>query len=213
MPIHILIVDSQLVVRRGLIMFLATDPGMIVVGESADGRQAVHMAQELKPDLILMDLLLPELSGHAVASAIRQQRPTSRMIALSSSTDYTLIAAAVLAGIDSYLHKSHPPARLLTSIRGVVAGRVMLAPALRQRILNELPPPVPPEELTRVELAVLSMLAAGRSDDDIATALHATREGVQDTVHSIQTRLAASTRLLAVLRALQLGLIEPHADA
>ena len=142
MPIRVQIVDSQPVVRRGLIMFLMTDSDIVVVGESAGGQDAPNMAQQLQPDVVLMDLLLPEISSAAIIRTIREQQPSIHIIALSSSTDYPLITSAILAGVDTYLHKGDHPTQVLTTIKDVVAGRVILPLALRQRVLNELPPPV-----------------------------------------------------------------------
>ncbi|MAS33714.1 MAG: hypothetical protein CL610_06895 [Anaerolineaceae bacterium] len=210
MPIRVQIVDSQRVVRRGLSMLFLTDSDITLVAEAADGQEAIEVARQQQPDLILMDILLPKVSGAAVIGTLREQQPQLRIVALSSSSDYALIGRAILAGADTYLHKGNQPRQLIHIIKGVAAGRVILPPALRQRVLPELPPPTPAQPLTGLDLSILKLLAATRSDIEIAEALQTSIDEVQSAVRHVQEQLSASTRLLAVLRAMQLGLIAPE---
>lgn len=211
MSIRILIVDNQTMVRRGLTMFLSTDAEIHIVGEASNGRESVNMSLALQPDVILMDLLMPEMDGIEATEIIRHQQPDMHIIALSSSTDYVLIMTALLAGVNTYLHKGSKPNLLLATIKGVSAGRVMLSPALMERALNDLPAPANKVVLTSDQLTLLNLLAAGHSDLEIAQQLHTDTTSVYHAVQTIQSRLSSRTRLLAVLRAMQLGLIEqPH---
>lgn len=211
MSIRILIVDNQTMVRRGLTMFLSTDAEISIVGEASNGRESVSMALALQPDAILMDLLMPEMDGIEATQIIRNQQPDMHIIALSSSTDYILIMTAVLAGVNTYLHKGSKPNLLLATIKGVSAGRVMLSSPLMERALSDLPAPVDKAVLTSDQLTLLNLLAAGRSDLEIAQQLHTDTTSVYHAVQALQARLSSSTRLLAVLRAMQLGLIDlPH---
>jgi len=211
MSIRILIVDNQTMVRRGLTMFLSTDAEIHIVGEASNGRESVNMSLALQPDVILMDLLMPEMDGIEATEIIRHQQPDMNIIALSSSTDYVLIMTALLAGVNTYLHKGSKPNLLLATIKGVSAGRVMLSPALMERALNDLPAPANKVVLTSDQLTLLNLLAAGHSDLEVAQQLHTDTTSVYHAVQTIQSRLSSRTRLLAVLRAMQLGLIEqPH---
>lgn len=211
MSIRILIVDNQTMVRRGLTMFLSTDAEIHIVGEASNGRESVNMSLALQPDVILMDLLMPEMDGIEATEIIRHQQPDMHIIALSSSTDYVLIMTALLAGVNTYLHKGSKPNLLLATIKGVSAGRVMLSQALMERALNDLPAPADKVVLTSDQLTLLNLLAAGHSDLEIAQQLHTDTTSVYHAVQAIQSRLSSRTSLLAVLRAMQLGLIErPH---
>ncbi len=208
MPIRILIVDNQTVVRRGLTLFLRTDDDIELVGEAGNGREAVNAAFEKQPDVILMDLLMPEVDGIAATRAIRQQQPAVHIIALSSSTDYALILASFLAGVSSYLHKGSKPHQLLATIKGVVAGRVMLSPTLMDRAVSDLPVLDETVFLTPDETRLLRLLAAGHGDDEIALQLQTEVSSVRLAVKHCQAKLLSSSRLLAVVRAMQLGLIK-----
>jgi DNA-binding NarL/FixJ family response regulator len=207
MPIRVLIVDNQTMVRRGLTMFLSTDAELSIVGEATNGHESVRMALEQQPDVILMDLLMPEMDGIDATSMIRLQQPDTHIIALSSSTDYALIITAILAGVDTYMHKGSKPNLLLATIKGITAGRVMLSPNLMERALNDLPTPAN-VTFPSDQLMLLNLLAAGYSDLEIAQQLHTDPSTIRHAVKAVQARLSSSTRLLTVLRAIQLGLIE-----
>lgn len=208
MPLQILIVDNQPMVRRGLTMFLNTDADVAIVGEAGNGREAVSMAFDLRPDVILMDLMMPEMNGVEATRAIRQQQPDACIIALSSTTDYALMISAILAGVSSYVHKGTRPDELLATIKGAAAGRVILPPALLERALNDLPLPREVHALSSDELVLLRLLAFGHSDEEMAQRLDRTTDAIRLAIGQVQVRLSSSSRLLAVLRAMQLGLIE-----
>lgn len=207
MSIRTLIVDNQPVVRRGLKLFLSTDPAINIVGEADSGKSGLALALGLEPDLILMDLLMSEMDGIAATRAIRQQQPQVRIIALSSSSDYATIASALLAGADTYLHKSRKLDLLLETIKGVAQGRVMLAPDILIRMLDELPVPDTAAWLDEGDLMLLSLLAEGSSEEDIAARLGRDLPDLTQRIQTLQSSLDSETRLLMVLRAMQLGLI------
>src|SRR5690606_38736043 len=146
--------------------------------------------------VILMDLLMPEMDGIEATEIIRHQQPDMNIIALSSSTDYVLIMTALLAGVNTYLHKGSKPNLLLATIKGVSAGRVMLSPALMERALNDLPAPANKVVLTSDQLTLLNLLAAGHSDLEVAQQLHTDTTSVYHAVQTIQSRLSSRTRLL-----------------
>jgi DNA-binding NarL/FixJ family response regulator len=208
MSIRMLIVDNQAMVRRGLTMFLNTDTALTIAGEASNGLEALAVAQEQQPDVILMDLMMPEMDGVAATRAIRQQQPGVHIIALSSSSDYALIASALLAGADSYLHKGSKTDQLLAVIKGVSEGRVLLSPDVMLRVLGELPTPEASPELSPDEIALLRLLAAGHSEVEIVQQLGQDLADLRQTMQRMQTRLSAPTRLLLVLRAMQLSLID-----
>ena len=167
------------------------------------------MALDRQPDLVLMDLLMPEMDGVLATRMIRQQQPDLPIIALSSSTDYALIGTAVLAGASTYLHKGNKPNQLIAHIKALVAGRVILSPAVMGHVLMHLPAPDALEEpLTPDEISLLRLLAAGHSDDEIAQQLQQDISTVAASMRQISSKLSSSTRLLALLRAMQLGLVE-----
>jgi two-component system, NarL family, response regulator LiaR len=208
MSIRIVIVDNQAVVRRGLMMFLQTDADLEIVGEASNGREALLIALDQRPDAILMDLLMPIMNGVAATTAILEHTPDVDIIALSSSTDYALITAAVLAGVSTYLHKDSKPDQLINTIKDVAAGRVLLAPALTDHLLHHLPAPTGIQPLTAEEIRLLSLLTAHNSDDEIARQLQTDSAAIRSAVKRIQDKLSSGSRLLAVLRAVQLGIVE-----
>jgi DNA-binding NarL/FixJ family response regulator len=152
---------------------------------------------------------MPKRDGITAARAIREQLPGMKVIALSSTTDNALIASAVLAGVSTYLYKGIKSEQLISIVKGVVAGRVMLLPALVERLLKALPLPKPIlQPLLSDEIVLLRLLASQHCDTEIAEQLGVDEATVRSVIERIQTKLAASSRLLAVLRAMQLGLIE-----
>jgi two-component system, NarL family, response regulator LiaR len=207
MSIRIVIVDNQAVVRRGLMMFLQTDADLEIVGEASNGREALLIALDRRPDVILMDLLMPIMNGVAATTAILEHTPDVDIIALSSSTDYALITAAVLAGVSTYLHKDSKPDQLINTIKGIAAGRVLLAPALIDNLLNDLPALTPTQPLTAEEIMLVHLLAAQNSDDEIARQFQTDTAAIRSAVKRIQGKLSSDSRLLAVIRAMQFGIV------
>src|ERR671932_1028433 len=155
MTIRILIADDHSVVRQGLRMFLGLDPELEVVGEAEDGRQAVHLAERLRPDVVLMDLLMPHMDGVAATAAIRQALPDTEVIALTSVLEDEHVVGAVRAGAIGYLLKNTDADELCRAIKAAAAGQVQLSPEAASRLLREVRAPESPEPLTERETDVL----------------------------------------------------------
>ena len=168
MSICILIADDHAVVRQGLRMFLETDADFKVVGEAENGEDAVRLAGELQPDIVLMDLIMPGMDGITATSRIRRQYPDVEVIALTSVLDDGSIFGAIRAGAIGYLLKDTKADKLISAVKSAVAGQVQLSPQVAERLLREIDLPDVIEPLTDRERDVLRMLALGCSNKDIA---------------------------------------------
>ena len=168
MAIRILITDDHGVVRQGLRMFLSLDPEMEVVGEAANGQEALALARELKPDVVLMDLLMPVMDGIEATRAIRSEFPEVEVIALMSVLDDGSVTGAVRAGALGYLLKDTGSEELRRAIKAAAEGRVHLVPEAAARLMREVKAPENPEALTEREVEVLKLLARGRANKQIA---------------------------------------------
>ena len=162
MTIRVLITDDHGVVRQGLRMFLSLDPDIQVVGEAQDGREALAMARELKPDVVLMDLLMPVMDGLESTKAIRTELPEVEVIALTSVLESASVTGAIRAGAIGYLLKDTDAEGLHQAIRGAAEGRVQLAPGAAERLMREVRAPENPEALTDRETEVLGSSPAAR---------------------------------------------------
>src|SRR5438034_5561714 len=171
MTIRVLIADDHAVVRQGLRMFLALDAELEVVGEAEDGTQALSRARELRPDVVLMDMLMPVMDGVAATEAIRREVPDTEVIALTSVLDDNSVVGAVKAGAIGYLLKDTNAAELCRAIKAAAAGQVQLAPQAAARLMREVRAPESPERLSERELEVLRLLAEGKANKEIAAAL------------------------------------------
>jgi two-component system, NarL family, response regulator LiaR len=154
MTVRILIVDDHGMVRQGLRMFLSLDPELAVVGEAQNGEEALLMARELEPDVILMDLLMPVMDGVEATRAIRNELPNVEVVALTSVLEDTYVTAAVRAGAIGYLLKDSEPEELHRTIRGAADGQVQLAPAAAERLMREVRAPESPKALTEHETEI-----------------------------------------------------------
>src|SRR5512142_3568992 len=141
MAIHIIIADDHKVVRRGLRTFLELDPEMVVVGEAADGAEAVRLAQQLRPDIVLMDLLMPVMDGITATATIRHELPETEVLALTSVLEDASVVGAVRAGAIGYLLKDTEADALCHAIRAAAAGQVQLSPPVAARLARELAAP------------------------------------------------------------------------
>ena len=207
MSIRILIVDDHSVVRQGLRMFLSLDSELEVVGESENGQEALLMARELKPDVVLMDLLMPMMDGIEATKAIRAELPEVEVVALTSVLEDVSVTGAVRAGAIGYLLKNSEPEELHRAIRGAAEGQVQLAPAAAARLMREVRAPVSPEALTERETEVLKLLARGQANKQIASSLFVEEKTVKAHVSSILRKLGVQSRIQAALHAIRTGLV------
>lgn len=210
--LRLLIVDDHLVVRRGLRALLATEPGLTIVGEAADGRAAIAATRDLAPDVVLLDLEMPTLGGLAAIGAILAERPETAILILTSFATADTALAAVRAGALGYLLKGAGPDELIAAIRQVGRGEPSLPPALARNVLRAFAGPRPEEvappaaALTPRETDVLRLIARGDSNDAIAATLHIGEATVRSHVSSILAKLGLASRTQAALYALRHGI-------
>ncbi len=213
MPIRILIVDDHDVVRQGLHMFLKPDREFEVVGEAANGAEALELARQLRPDVVLMDLLMPVMDGVTATAAIRKELPAVQVLALTSVLEDQAVVGAIRAGAIGYLLKDTRAADLRRAIKAAAEGQVQLSPEAAARMLREVRTPETHTALTERESEVLRFLARGASNKQIAQALNISDETVKTHVSNVLAKLNVSSRTQAALYARQMGLIPPDAES
>src|SRR5690242_1474601 len=209
MTIHIVIADDHSVVRQGLRMFLGLDSELEVVGEAADGAEALRLARELKPDVVLMDLLMPVMDGITATAAIRRELPDTEVLALTSVLEDASVVGAVRAGAIGYLLKDTQAEALCQAIKAAAAGQVQLTPKAAARLMQAVSAPESPEALTERETEVLRLLAQGQSNKQIARHLHNTEQTIKSHVSRILSKLGVQSRTQATLYAIRTGLVSP----
>ena len=207
MTIRILLVDDHSVVRQGLRLFLKYDPELEVVGEASDGAEALRQARELKPDVVLMDLLMPVMDGIAATAAIRRELPETEVLALTSVLEDASVVGAVRAGAIGYLLKDTQAEALCQAIKAAAAGQVQLTPRAAARLMQAVSTPESPEALTKRETEVLRLLAQGQSNKQIAYRLHNTERTIKSHVSRILSKLGVQSRTQATLFAIRTGLV------
>jgi NarL family two-component system response regulator LiaR len=188
-------------------MFLSLDPDIQVVGEAANGQEAVAMARELRPDVVLMDILMPVMDGLQATQTIRAEMPEVEILALTSVLEGASITGAVRAGATGYLLKDTDAEELHRAIRGAAEGRVQLAPEAAARLMREVRAPENPEELTDRETDVLKLLARGMANKQIASELFVEEKTVKAHVSGILRKLGVQSRTQAALHAVRVGLV------
>jgi two-component system, NarL family, response regulator LiaR len=213
MVIRVLIVDDHSVVREGLRMLLARDPELEVVGEAANGAEAIEQARELRPDVVVMDLLMPVLDGIAATRAIRTELPEIEVLALTSVLENASVVEAIRAGAIGYLFKDTRATELRTAIKAAAAGQVHLSAQASAYLLGAVRMPKHPEPLTPREMDVLRLLAQGHSNKEIARSLHLVEETVKFHVRHVLAKLGVQSRTQAVLAAIRLGMVSPQSRA
>ncbi len=208
--IRILIADDHTLVRAGLCALLDSEPGMEVVGEAADGIDAVDRAGTLAPDVILLDLVMPRKDGIEAITEICDADPGARILVLTSYTDDDKVFPAIKAGALGYLLKDSEPHELLQAIRSVYAGEPSLAPTIARKLMRELqrPPDLPPAEqpLSEREVQVLRLVAQGLSNKEIADRIVVSERTVRAHVSNILNKLHLANRTQAALYAIREGL-------
>lgn len=211
MAIRVLLADDHSVVLKGLRMFLGRDPELMVVGEAADGAEAIHLARQLRPDVVLMDLLMPVLDGIAATATIRQELPETEVIALTSVLESATVVGAVKAGAIGYLLKDTQAHELRRAIKAAAAGQVQLSPQASAYLMREVQMEKTTESLTERETEVLRLLAQGQSNKEIASHLHVVEDTVKTHIRHILAKLGVQSRTQAVLCAIRLGLVSQEA--
>jgi NarL family two-component system response regulator LiaR len=207
-PIRVMLVDDHAVVRSGLGAFLMAFDDLELVAEASSGEQAVSLCVQARPDVVLMDLVMPGMDGAAATRAIREKCPDIQVIALTSFKEQELVQGALQAGAIGYLLKNVSTDELADAIRAAYAGKPTLAPEAAQALIQaSQKPAMPPIELTDRELEVLELMVAGLTNPDIANRLVISRSTVKFHVSSILTKLNVSSRTEAVATALQNKLV------
>nr|HEX2172712.1 response regulator transcription factor [Dehalococcoidia bacterium] len=207
MTIRVLLADDHGVVRQGLKMYLGLDPAIEVVGEASDGAEAVRLAHELEPDVVLMDILMPVMDGIAATTAIRRDLPDVEVIALTSVLEDATVVGAVRAGAIGYLLKDTQADELCHAIKAAAAGQVQLSPRAAARLLREVRTPDSPEALSERETDVLRLLAQGKANKEIAADLTIGEKTVKTHVSNILAKLGVQSRTQAALYAVRIGLV------
>lgn len=210
--IRVLIVDDHAVVRSGLATFLQAFEDFELVGEAGDGAEALRLCAQAAPNIVLMDLLMPEMDGITATRAIRQRHPETQVIALTSFQDQDRVQAAIDAGALGYLLKNVSADDLARAIRSARAGRPTLAPEATQALIHAARhSPIPGQDLTPREREVLALMARGLNNAEIAKRLVVNRSTAKFHVSNILTKLGAASRTEAVALALTHHLV-PHRE-
>jgi NarL family two-component system response regulator LiaR len=211
-PIRLLICDDHAVVRRGLRSLVGVKAEMELVGEAVDGEEAVVMAKKLKPDVIIMDLIMPRKDGVTAITEIKKKNQNAKILVLTSFSDDKNVFSAIKAGASGYLLKDSSPEDLLQAIHDVHAGKSSLHPVIAQKVIQEMhqPTDLPPTDdpLSAREVEVLQNVAQGMSNQEIARTLKIKEGTVRIHVGNILNKLQLANRTQAALHALREGLAE-----
>lgn len=213
MSIRVLIVDDHHVVRKGLVFFLRTQKDLNIIGEAANGKEAVELAKSLKPDIILMDLVMPEMDGIEATKIIIREHPEIKIMMLTSFSDQDHVIPALEAGASGFQLKDIQPDELVASLKKIMNGENQLHPKATSHLLNNLSnkgiqEKVLIEELTKRELDVLKEIAKGKSNKEIASSLFITEKTVKTHVSNILAKLELADRTQAALYAVKNKLVE-----
>ena len=217
--IRVLIADDQALFRRGLFVVLGTEDDIDVVAEAEDGEEAVAKAEEMAPDVVLMDVRMPRVNGIEAARRIREILPSTRILMLTVSDEEDDLYEAIKAGANGYLLKEISVEEVASAIHSVMQGQSLISPSMASKLLNEfnslakmaaereqLPAPV----LTARELEVLKLVARGMSNKDVADELYISENTVKNHVRNILEKLHLHSRMEAVMYAVRKRLLDPH---
>lgn len=210
--IRIIIADDHAVVREGLEAILSAQPDMTLVGVATNGAEAVSLVEGLKPDVILMDLVMPQMDGLAAIRSIMADHPDARILVLTSFADDERVFPAIKAGAMGYLLKDTPREGLLQAIREVAQGQVSLHPTIARRMLREINQPsdrpTTLEQLTERELETLRLIARGLSNQEMAAVMGIHENTVAKYVSAVLAKLQVTNRTQAALYAIRMGLAD-----
>ncbi|MEV7010521.1 response regulator transcription factor [Streptosporangium sp. NPDC051022] len=207
-PIRLLITDDHPVVRDGLSSMFARDPGFEVLGEAADGAEAVRLAQELRPDVILMDLRMPGMDGVTATRELARRGITARVLVLTTYDTDGHVLPAIEAGATGYLLKDAPRAELLRAVRAAARGEAVLSPSVAATLMGRVRT-LSAGPLSRRELEVLELVAAGNTNREVAARLFITEATVKTHLLNIYAKLGVGDRAAAVAEAFNRGLLTP----
>jgi DNA-binding NarL/FixJ family response regulator len=217
-PIRVLVVDDHALFRRGLQMVLGQEDDVAVVGEAGDGTEALALANELLPDVVLMDIRMPRRDGIEACTAIKDAVPSAKIIMLTMSDEEGDLYEAIKAGATGYLLKEIPIDEVATAVRAVASGQSLISPAMAAKLLSEFatmmkrsderPTSVPAPRLTDRELQVLKLVARGMNNRDIAKELFISENTVKNHVRNILEKLQLHSRMEAVVYAVREKLLE-----
>ncbi|WP_262316310.1 response regulator [Lacticaseibacillus parakribbianus] len=213
--IKVLIVDDHEMVRLGISTYLGVLPDLEVIGEATDGREGLTMALDLRPDVILMDLVMPNMDGIEATQKILAAWPEARIIILTSFIDDEKVYPAIEAGAASYILKTATAEEIANAIRQTAQGESVLEPQVTTKMMNRLTQKQKPElydDLTNREREVLMLIAKGKSNQEIATELFITLKTVKTHVSNILAKLEVEDRTQAAIYAFQHGLVQKEQD-
>ncbi|MEH7072397.1 response regulator transcription factor [Neobacillus drentensis] len=213
MSIRVLIVDDHHVVRRGLVFFLRTQKDLEIIGEAANGKEAIELANALNPDIILMDLVMPGMDGIQATKIIKEQQPEIKIMMLTSFSDQDHVIPALEAGASGFQLKDIQPDELVTAVKKIMDGENQLHPKATSHLLANLSSKGKKEkklleELTKRELDVLKEIAKGKSNKEIAASLFITEKTVKTHVSNLLAKLELADRTQAALYAVKNQLVD-----
>jgi DNA-binding NarL/FixJ family response regulator len=216
MSIRVLVVDDQELVRAGFIMILHTDADISVVGEAANGSEAVAAVEKLRPDVVLMDIRMPIMDGLEATRILKARSPDLRVLILTTFDPDEYVYNALKAGASGFVLKDIPPNELLAAVRVIARGEGLLAPSITQRLIarfaDSLSPPQASKELERLtdrEAEVLRLIAKGLSNSEIAEELYLSPTTIKSHVAGVLAKLEVRDRVQAVVFAYEKGVIQP----
>ncbi|HLA87955.1 MAG TPA: response regulator transcription factor [Anaerolineales bacterium] len=207
--IRILIVDDHAVVRKGLAMVLRLEPSFEVVGEAENGRVGLEAAKKLNPDIVLVDLVMPEMDGQEMALALRKSNPNIKIMMLTGTEVDDRVFDLVAAGVEGYVLKNIEPGELVRAIQAVAHGEAYLHPDVMKKVVNKMQPlPAPAISLTAREMEILDWMATPNTYKQIASQLSISEETVRSHAKNILEKMKQPNRAQAALMAMKMGLIK-----
>ncbi len=216
--IHVLVADDQDLIRRGLTMMLQLEDDIQIVGQAGDGQSAIQLAQQYKPDVVLMDIKMPRVNGIQATRAITQSLPQTQVVILTTYDTNDLVFDAIRAGAQAYLLKESSEAEVLEVIRAVHRGESHIDPNIARKVMDEFrrvsvprisaktDDKLPMEQLTERETEILSLIANGNTNKDIAKTLYLTEGTVKNYVSKVMAKLHINDRTQLAIKALKTGM-------